>query len=69
MLGAMKWLSTGSYKSLEIKFMEANSDVIREFFFDKSKIWVEIDMQWFICQWEKRLESRLEEPNPLGFEI
>lgn len=38
MLGAMKRLSKGSYKSLEIEFMEANSDVIREIFLDKSKI-------------------------------
>ena len=37
MLGAVKWLSKGSYKSLEIEFMEANSDVIREIFWIKVK--------------------------------
>ena len=37
MLGAMKLLSKGNYKSLEIEFMEANSDVIRENFWIKVK--------------------------------
>lgn len=37
MLGAVKCFSKGSYKSLEIEFMEANSDVIREIFWIKVK--------------------------------